>query len=256
MASIRKMRDSNKYSLEICRNGNRNWCTLKVCNRDVAEAVLVKVNKLEEAARVGCDAEDVGLQDWVDKIKKLFPALYATLEKSGLVRGKYSELDGILSCEESLCETDKDADPKCRAVCESGNIVEVNSEVFFGCVQGRDAVVFSRAKQSDLVYVFLTKQTASQHGIGPGWKSGIELRRLDMLGKDRTVPAVNIFGTKHTRIWDEYHGMVRFWKNAPRRFDLERRWEIYEAEFADGDTIIPGNMLARSLRVAPVRRTK
>lgn len=101
MANIKQIHGANTFGIEMSHNGVAIQCTLKVRDRSVAQIVCQKVSKLEEAARVGCDADEVGLGEWIKRIRTTLPGLYKAFLKIGIVRDDNDEIEDIISCEET-----------------------------------------------------------------------------------------------------------------------------------------------------------
>ena len=115
MASLRQNHGSQNFAIEIYHNQKRAQCSLQVKSKDVAEAVCRKITKLEEADRLALTPEDVGLGEWVNRVRDNLPGLYNTLLNAGVIGAEGDELDGVINCEVTQCPPENLTQPEIQS---------------------------------------------------------------------------------------------------------------------------------------------
>lgn len=81
MAHLDKQEDRKHWSITISINNKERSVSLHVQDETVANLILDRVNRLEEAATVGFTALDVGLQEWLERIAFTNPPLYTLIQE-------------------------------------------------------------------------------------------------------------------------------------------------------------------------------
>lgn len=263
------------YKIVVERNGEKETFSTRTPNRDIANMVLARINVLEVAYSNGLSLEDVGLSEWASRLFEQNPKCYFKLAKFSLV----PQVAGRTACELDRKEIAQTGDRVKLEICTNAHLIkavpsvqkkssrlsrkeraadhiirevdgvlEVDFHYSFCYIENRDVIIYSRAKQNDIVYVYLTKETARVHGVGVGWQSQVAPYTLITHEKQRKLAGFSIFGENHLRAWVEMHEMLRCFSDLQQRIDIERRWEMYEAVVNEHDIIIPGKPLVRHVR--------
>ena len=250
---------SGNYNVVITVNGIDTKFSTRTKDWDIANVVLAKIRKLEAAYINGLTMEECGLLDWVEKFRVQNPQVYSKLANLSLVP---QVGDGPTSKTILLCPPKEDSHiskittklPRCEAaknhvVRVVDGVVEVDYCYFTFYIENRDVVVYSRAKHQDMVYIYLTKETANSRGIGVDWQSSTKQGIVDISGERRNTAVVDVFGTQNQHSWREVSGMLRYFQGLKERIDINRRWEMFEAVFDKSDTIFPGKPLVRHVNL-------